>query len=94
MLKAFEPRAKGGSIFRTFRLGPVLASPPMTTRRTVWVPPGNGRACAPASRATVARSVASMITLATTAWRPARLAITMPAGRPWASRSTSVGVQK
>ena len=31
-------------------------------------------------RATVARSVASMIVLATTAWRPARLAITMPAG--------------
>ncbi len=38
----------------------------------------------------VARDVASMIVLASTAWRPPRSAITMPHGLPAASRNTSV----
>jgi hypothetical protein len=78
-------------MLRAVMFRPLCTSPPITTRFNVCTPAGNGRNLAPASRATVARSVASRITLATTAWRPARLAITMPHGLPEASRSTSVG---
>jgi len=75
---------------RTWIPSPGCGAPPMTTRRKIAGPPGYGENLAPASRATVARAVASMITLAQIACRPARLAITIPATCPDSSRSTSV----
>jgi len=62
-------------------------------RANSWSPAGNGRAAAPAREASQPRSVASMTTLAFTAWRPDLLAITAPAGRPDESRRMSVAAQ-
>ena len=62
----------------------------MTMRVNVCSPAGYGVNGTPARRATVARSVASTIAFALTAWRPLRFAITTPATAPDLSRKTSV----
>ena len=66
------------------------SSPLITMRVNVWTPFGYGVNGTPASRAAVARSVASTTAFARTAWRPLRLAMTTPATAPFPSFSTSV----
>jgi hypothetical protein len=56
----------------------------------LWGPDGKERNFTRVCLATVAHSLASMITFARTAWRPARFAMTIPAGLPRAT-SKSVG---